>query len=106
MLNHQAHRGMSNLTSRGPNYRGVFYGFSDFGTATITGKFARGKAYRVQIERSEGEPAMITSPTGSSSTDSEGASADLICRAFAGNRLENRSRIVPEFDPERKSARL
>ncbi len=95
ITNLQTHRGFDVLTPKGPNYLGLFHNFRGTGKASVSAKYADRKKYRVELEVTEVESTLVASEESHSSTKEL---SELICRAYAGQRLEHTSRLVWKID--------
>lgn len=97
----QGHRGFNVMTAKGPNYTGLFYGFSDTGKASIVAKFTDGKIRRLDVQRF-GKPQARSAPPSASSSTEETASSQLNFRAYEGKQSEHSSRLIWEFSQSKR----
>jgi len=98
VFNLQAHRGFDKLkASVGPNYLGLFHGFEDKGSAEIKGEFGPEGLATVKLERSTIRKPNINVR---SSTGTEAALPELVCRAFRGKKLVQESAVSWSYDSQ------
>jgi len=106
VLNLQGHHGLRNFSpASGPNYLGLFYGFSDAGSASIKGDFGDGLPRKLVVERSSGSQQGQLPPTAPSSTGIGTPIPDLICRAYKGPTLVNESALGWTHNPPQPTVR-
>jgi energy-coupling factor transporter ATP-binding protein EcfA2 len=104
----QARRGMHGFDpTKGPSYVGLFYGFSETGNATLSGRTQHKTSVRLEIERaSEASQTFLFESSGPRG-EGDGAQfqqsdarniaeqrAPLVFRAFRDDKRENQSKLV------------
>jgi energy-coupling factor transporter ATP-binding protein EcfA2 len=95
VLNLQGHRGFEKLSAvKGPDYTGLFPGFSSFGCARVEGVTEEGGTVAVELEREESSSSLSSTPVVSSEADSTELAGDLLCKAYEGDRLANTASIT------------
>ncbi len=101
--NLQAHRGFNVVTQKGPNCSGLFHGFSDTGTASISAKFSDGKTHRLELERTETGAIVVDTEQSSSSTGTESPTRNLICSVYEGNKLKRTIPLILKINQQNQA---
>ncbi len=102
ILNLQGHRGFEKLSAvKGPDYTGLFPGFSSFGCARVEGATEEGETMAVELERAESSSRLSSTPVVSSEADSQELAGDLLCKAYEGDRLANTASITWTLEGDR-----
>ncbi len=98
----QARRGLGAFSSNeGPSYLGLFYGTSETGRATLSGRAKNGKHLRLEIERTEASAkAVLLEPTEKADLEQVPEQAPVLeFRAYTNKTLENKSHLIWRFTP-------